>query len=175
MSWAVWSDIYIPAAGVEKVQRKSDMAGLDRHHWFIQSYQQSELYWGQQISLSAITLATFSWSGEKGRVSGGSHRVQLAEQGSVPVPCAPPHPGLGDQGQGDAPGRRGEVQGGQHVRLRHRLLRHHLEALRQQPGVRLRPGVTSSNKICEINKQIITMCFKSPQKQRHRYVLCIAV
>ena len=83
--------------------------------------------------------------------------------------------GGGCPGQGGGAGRGGQVQGEEHVRLCHRLLRHHLEALRQQPGVRLIPGVTSSNKICEINKQIIAMSFKGPQKQRHRYGLCIAV
>ena len=101
--------------------------------------------------------------GKEGGVSGGAHSLWV-EQGGVPVPGAAPHPGLGRPGQAQPPRRGGEVPSRQYVRLRHRVLRPHCQAVRQQPCVRL---ILSSNKLCEIYKQIIAMTFKSPQRQHH--------
>ena len=62
------------------------------------------------------------FSGEESGVHGVSHEQRC---GRVPVPGAAARPGVQHEGQGGCAGQRGQVQGREHVGLRHCLLRSH--------------------------------------------------
>ena len=63
-------------------------------------------------------------SGEESRVYGVSHDQHCRR---VPVPGPAPRPGVQHQGQGGRPGRRGQVQGREHVRICDSILRPYIQ------------------------------------------------